>query len=294
MGQEVYADLLFLVNFSMDFLGFYLCARLLHRPLSLWRAVLASALGGVYAVAVLFWTVGRVPAFLLDAVVCVALCALCMAGRRERWSSLLRLSGLYLLISMLLGGAMTLLYSQLNRIPGLTDQVSEDGLSTWLFFGLAVISAVLTTLWGRCFKRATVERHVTVIIEEGEHRVELSGFCDSGNLLREPISGRLVIPVECSLLQEVMPSSLLQAAVSPHISEAVEALPVSLTRRVRLIPARTALGERLMLAIAPEHVYLKDPQEDEAHEVKALIAPTGLTDRADGIAALVPSELMMT
>ena len=45
MGGEVYADLLFLVNFSMDFLGFYLCARLLHRPLSLWRGVLASALG---------------------------------------------------------------------------------------------------------------------------------------------------------------------------------------------------------------------------------------------------------
>jgi hypothetical protein len=91
-----------------------------------------------------------------------------------------------------------------------------------------------------------------------------------------------------------MAPSLLQAAVSPHISEAVEALPVSLARRVRLIPARTALGERLMLAIAPEHVYLREEQEDEAHEVKALIAPTGLTDRADGIAALVPSELMMT
>ena len=35
MGNEVYADLLFLVNFSMDFLCFYLCARLLHRPLTL-------------------------------------------------------------------------------------------------------------------------------------------------------------------------------------------------------------------------------------------------------------------
>lgn len=294
MGQEVYADLLFLVNFSMDFLGFYLCARLLHRPLSLWRALLASALGGVYAVAVLFWTVGRVPAFLLDAVVCVALCALCMAERRERWSSLLRLSGLYLLISMLLGGAMTLLYSQLNRIPGLTDRVSEEGLSAWLFFGLAIISGVLTTLWGRCFKKATVERRVIVIVEEGGRRVELSGLCDSGNLLREPISGRPVIPVECSRLQGVMAPPLLQAATSKHISESVESLPVSLVRRVRLIPARTALGERMMLAIAPEHLYLKEGQEEQAHEVRALIAPTGLTEREDGIAALVPSELMMT
>ena len=91
-----------------------------------------------------------------------------------------------------------------------------------------------------------------------------------------------------------MAPPLLQAATSKHISEAVESLPVSLARRVRLIPARTALGERMMLAIAPEHVYLKEEQEEREHEVRALIAPTALTDKADGITALVPSELMIT
>ncbi|MBR5615806.1 MAG: sigma-E processing peptidase SpoIIGA, partial [Clostridia bacterium] len=195
MEQQVYADLLFLVNFSMDFLGFYLTARLLHRPLSLWRGMLASALGGVYAVAVLFLTVGKVPAFLLDALVCVALCAVAMVGRHEKWKSLLRLCALYLLISVLLGGAMTLLYSQLNRIPGLTDRVSEEGLSTWLFFGLAVVSGVMTALWDRCFKRTTHTR-VDVIVEQGGKSVRLAGLCDSGNLLRDPISAKVVIPAD--------------------------------------------------------------------------------------------------
>ena len=292
MESEVYADLLFLVNFSMDFLSFYLCARLLHRPLSLWRAVLASVAGGVYAVAVLFLTVGKIPAFAIDALVCVALCALCMAGRRERWSSLLRLSGLYLLISMLLGGAMTLLYSQLNRVPGLTDRVSEEGLSTWVFLGLAMVSGVLTTLWGRCFKRATTRRPVAVVVQENGRRAVIPGLCDSGNLLREPISGRLVVPVEGSRLQGVLPEALLRAAASERVSEAVEGLPVDVARRVRLIPARGAVGERMLLGFAPEHVYLQEG--DEQVEVTVLIAPTGLADKADGIAALVPAELMMT
>ena len=35
MEQEVYGDLLFCVNFSMDFLCFYLTAKLLHRRLPL-------------------------------------------------------------------------------------------------------------------------------------------------------------------------------------------------------------------------------------------------------------------
>ena len=102
-----------------------------------------------------------------------------------------------------------------------------------------------------------------------------------------------MIPVEASLLYGVLPSALLQASASERISEAVEALPVSLARRVRLIPAKTATGERLMLAVAPEHVYVKEGEGQQAQEVRALIAPTGLTDKADGIAALVPGELMM-
>ncbi len=292
MGGEVYADLLFLVNFSMDFLGFYLCARLLHRPLSLWRGVLASALGGVYAVAVLFLTVGKVPAFLLDALVCVALCAVAMAGRHERWKSLLRLCALYLLISVLLGGAMTLLYSQLNRIPGLTDQVAEDGLSAWLFFILAIISAVLTALWGRCFKRTTHKR-VDVIIEQNGASVRLAGLCDSGNLLRDPISGKPVIPADTVHLAPLLPPPLLRAVKSDRVTEAIESMPSDVARSVRLIPARTALGERMMIAFAPERIYLCEVGRHDKRQVSALIAPTALTGKKDGIAALVPSELMI-
>jgi stage II sporulation protein GA (sporulation sigma-E factor processing peptidase) len=292
MENEVYADLLFLVNFSMDFLCFYLCARLLHRPLSLWRGMLASALGGIYAVAVLFLTVGKVPAFLLDMLVCVALCAVAMMGKRERWRSLLRLSALYLLVSVLLGGAMTLLYAQLNRIPGLVEKVEEDGLSAWLFFVLAILSAVLSVLWGRCFKRTTHKR-VMIMIEQGEPQVELEGLCDSGNLLRDPISGRPVVPVEAARLSGLLPPLLLKAALSERISEAVEMLPPELARSVRLIPARTALGERMMLAIVPERMYVREVGQTEQRQVSALIAPTKLSERKDGIAALLPSELMI-
>ena len=295
MQGEVYADLLFLVNFSMDFLCFYLCARLLHRPLSLWRGMLASALGGVYAVAVLFLTVGRVPAFLIDALVCVALCAVAMASRREGWRSLLRLSALYLLVSMVLGGVMTALFSQLNRIPGVTDRVSEDGLSTWVFFGIALISAVLTALWGRCFRRTVGKTRVTVIVEQEGKRAELAGIVDSGNLLRDPISGKVVIPANAEQLRGVAPAKLLSIASAIRVSEAVGELPEEMKRRVRLIPARGATGERLMVGWCPEHVYLRQDGETVEREVRALIAPTTLSSRRGGteIAALVPSELMI-
>ena len=293
MGGEVYADLLFLVNFSMDFLCFYLCARLLRRPLSLWRGMLASALGGVYAVVVLFLTMGKVPAFLLDVAVCFALCAVAMMGKQERFRSLARLTALYLLISVLLGGLMTALYAQLNRIPGLVDRVEADGGATWLFFGLSLLSAGLTALWGRCFKKSTRKIEVTVTVENGGHRVLLDGMCDSGNLLRDPISGKCVIPVEISRLQGVFPPVLIRTAASSAVSEEAAKLSGEYARMVRLIPTRTATGERMLVAIAPEHIYVEEKGKGERHEVSALIAPTKLTEKSDGIAALVPSELMI-
>ena len=44
--QEVYADLYFLVNMSMDLLCLNLTAALLHRGVRRWRLLLASAVGG--------------------------------------------------------------------------------------------------------------------------------------------------------------------------------------------------------------------------------------------------------
>ena len=49
MQIDVYADVLFLINFSMDYLCLYITARVLHRKMTLWRILSASALGGIYA-----------------------------------------------------------------------------------------------------------------------------------------------------------------------------------------------------------------------------------------------------
>ena len=66
MGQIVYADLLFLVNFTMDFLCFFVTARILCRPFKVWRCCIASVLGGVYSVVVLFAGFNAVIGLLAD------------------------------------------------------------------------------------------------------------------------------------------------------------------------------------------------------------------------------------
>ena len=51
MEQVVYGDVLFIINFSMDFLSLYVTAKFIHLRLRLVPAIAAAAIGAVYGVA---------------------------------------------------------------------------------------------------------------------------------------------------------------------------------------------------------------------------------------------------
>ena len=291
MEYEVYGDLLFLVNFSMDFLAFYLCARLLHRPLSPLRATLAAALGALYAVAALFSPLHGAAALGVDLLVCLLLCCLAMRRRAERMRELLRLSAVYLLISALLGGVMTLLSNGINRT--LTPEAiprENDGMA--LFSLLAFGATAIVLLLCRVARRARTTRILTLQVTENDDVVTLPALCDSGNLLRDPISARPVIPIDAHGARHIIPQAVLHSAASERLTDAVAALPPELARRVRLIPAKSALGANstLLLAWQPEHLALL--QGKEHREIAAYLAPLPLDTRDKGFCAIVPAELI--
>ena len=60
MEQVVYGDVLFIINFSMDFLSLYVTAKFIHLRLRLVPAIAAAAIGAVYGVSLPeFWTEKR-------------------------------------------------------------------------------------------------------------------------------------------------------------------------------------------------------------------------------------------
>ena len=167
MTTDVYGDILFLINAGMDCLSCLLTARLLRRHIRGGRLALASLLGGVYAVAALFVNVGRAAALALDCLMCLCLCALVFlpgqeAGRR-RWLSVFPACGVYLLVSLVLGGVMTGLYNLLNRAgcPDALAGMGADGPTAWLF-------ALLALLTGGCLVYYFSRRNVRPIIELGQ------------------------------------------------------------------------------------------------------------------------------
>ena len=289
MEVEVYADLLFLINAGMDGLCFLLTARLLHRRVRPWRMILGAVLGGIYAVVSLLLDVGRLTALGVDLLVCLLMCAAVFSGSAKGRGRILVPTGVYFLLSMVLGGIMTALYHLFNRM-GLESRLpaGEEGAGVWLFAVLALAGYGITLLSGRLLGAKASAPCASMVIELDGRSLTLGGILDTGNLLRDPLSGRPVICVRreslAPLLSPTLAAVLCEGADTALLSDSPDA------RRLRLIPADTATGGGLLMGFIPDRVVLQ--YEQRGHSAERDVAVTvaaveGLSDTE----ALIPAEL---
>ncbi len=284
--MDVYADLLFLVNFSMDFLCLYLSVKLLHLPRVRWRMLLAAALGGVYSVVALVISVGSWLSLALDLGVCIGMCAVCAAGKGVHMGRLLLLSGTYFGISALMGGGMTAIYHLLGRADLPLGEVQSDGISAWMFLALAAAAALVAAFGGRLFSKQSAVRTCTVRVRLEGVTWELEGLCDSGNLLCDPISGTPVIIADRQTWLSALPDTLRRLVESE--GRQLDALADG--KRVRIVPMHTAQGSSMVVALLPDEILLAE-QDGKTRAVHALIAPSGQPLASD-YRAVVPATLL--
>ena len=284
----VYGDLLFFVNFCMDFQCLFLSAKLLHRPLHVWRCVLASLLGALYACVALFLSTHGALAFLADCAVCFAMCAIAFCQKGVAFRRLLTPFAAYFAVSLAVGGVMSGLASLLSHV---TLPLGEGGrnISSGAFFFLAAFGGISTFLWGKFCARRARERGAVLQLEIAGKSCTVPCLFDTANLLSDPVGGRPVVLLDFKSAEGVLDPLLLDAARARNTG-AISTLPPSLARRVRLIPAGTATGKGILLALAPDRAFLDTG--GGISPVEVLIAPTELSLGSDEYGGLLPAALM--
>ncbi len=223
--RVIYADVLFMINFSMDYFLLFLTARLLGKRLKKKAAAAASALGGVYAVASVLLPGNSLVALILHIAVSVLLCEMSVPGCGSLGVAV------FYVVSFLIGGGMTAGFALFNRLTG-TEYHPESGAgggtgipAGWLLL-CAVGFGVFTLLTARRAARGRA-RSVRVTVECGDRTVSVTGIPDTGNFLREPLSGLPVILLPKRLLPDPPPE------------------------RMRVVPFRTVNGEGILTGFLP-------------------------------------------
>lgn len=286
MAEEIYGDVLFIINFSMDFLSLYLAGRLMHFDMKAWRVILGASIGAFYGVCELILCLRPIPEMMVTTGVLLLMCLVSFGAKKPRtfFSSAVLAGG----VGMLIGGMMTAAFVRLGQytsyieIGGDIHTVFGD-IPVYLFAVLASASAVATFLIGKLFRKKSSVRTCGLRLSFAGAEKELTALVDSGNLLEEPLSGTPVIFLKKEAA-EILPEELVCAMKS-----GVAELSVSEAGKLRMIPSRTVAGEGILLAAVPEGVLLSQNGVWESR--RALIAVDFTEGDYGGFEALVPEIL---
>ncbi len=289
MEQPIYGDVLFVINFSMDFLSLYLCAKLLHLAPKTWHLVLAAALGAVYGVVSVFLPLPTLLSLAVHIALGALLCVIAFSPRKP--AHLAKSMALFYGIGFLLGGSMTAIYHLLNQYlyedrifyAGNYETVQKNvGARAVLL--LAAVSAVLVFVFGRIFlKQAKTQTARLAFCIDGR-QMELDAMVDSGNLLADSVTGTPVAFVKYDAVKTALPSAWQAFFANPTTAH-LASLPYQMAKRVRILYAVGIAQEKTALfCLRPDAVCV------DGVEQKLLLAFTPPNTRDFGsYTALLPS-----
>ena len=264
--MTVYVDVLFAVNFSMDFISLFICAVVMKRKIYKWRMLLAAAIGGIYGVFEVLCTMHALIAAIVAVLVSFIMCFVAYYEKSIKRFTLMYI--MYWGVSATLGGVMSLLYNFLNKI--LAEQIKNYSFAKVYtgarFFIIASLTAIVSMLFGRFYSSKKDVKHAHLEIKMDGKIYEFDALCDSGNMLIEPISGKSVILVTKS-------SDIGRAIgnVSP--------------KSRRYIPYSAVGGDGVITGALPEYAKIDGSMAD------AVIAPIEKKNFA-GYEAIVPLSLV--
>lgn len=243
--MTVYLDLVMLLNFLVDFLLLLGANRLAGFPADPGRCALAAVLGSVYAGTCML------PGFrFLGNLLwrCVSLCLMSLIAFGFHRNAAKR-CGIFLLLSLALGG-MALCFTRQN------------------FAALALGAAGMWLLCRVCFGDGHIgQEYIPVTLTHLGRTVNFTALRDTGNILRDPVSGEPVMIVSGHIGQA------LTGITAAQMASPVETLASAAIPGLRLIPYH-AVGTNSGLLLA-----MRFPQAfvgRQRRNVLVAFAPEGL------------------
>lgn len=290
MEQEVYIDLLFLINFSMDYLCLYICGKVLRKKLKLIRLISAAATGGAYSVISLFFPFSPTVNLIIDALFCLVICAIAFAEKGRRISSTLVCGFLFVGISMMTGGAMTAIFNFLNKLDLPLDSIEGDGISTYLFAIIAAVAGIITLRSGEIISKRSDIKECNITLTFGGKTAQFFALSDSGNLVKDPLSGKNVVLIDRDALSTLTDITVFDKFLGGH-----QVSTYSGMKGLRIVPIKTASGRSFLPAVIPERLsaeIVTKSGKTLSLDLDALIAPSDIGKSAAGYKAIVPAQIL--
>lgn len=224
----VYADILILVNFIVDYFLLLLSSRFLHKKPRLWRLLAGAAAGGLFSLYIFLPQSNFLCQSAVQILMCAALCLVTFGFGDIK--TFVRSATVLFAVNFAYSGAMIavwLIFKPYGMV--INNSVVYFNISPLFLILFSVIGYFAVVLLRKILKKKFSENtYCDVTVSNGAQSVRLSGIVDSGNSLTDVFGLSQIFITE----QEVVGALLGEEIKNPA--------------RFRKIPCSTVAGEKLL------------------------------------------------
>lgn len=262
--RAVYVDVLFAVNLVINYLLLLSTARFCGVYARRRRILAGAAFGALCAVPLYFASPGVLLSLLIKLCLCAAVTAVTF-GKQGR-GVFPRLCLSFTVISFVFaGGAAALAYIGGTGGISVSGGIPYFGVPSELIFAAAALSYGVLTLIGAA-RGSARQKSSDIGISVDGRSLRLRALSDSGNMLREPISGKPVIVVPATAAASLFADAearILSDLSARDVFDAYSRLTAARAGMFRLAPYKTAGGSGMMIVLRPDAVTVDGRRTDK-------------------------------
>lgn len=261
--MTVYWDIMFLINFTIDYIILYSTAKTVFLKRNFFKMVLGAAIGGIYGIFIFEKSI----VFNILTYILATLLILYVAFSKLNF----KIISTFYIISFLFGGISNYLNNMYGVIKMSNGFIFVENNLFAVLMGV-ILSSFIIVISLKLIKRNVIKHKQIKTVDiffEGKS-VTVSGMLDTGNLLLDPITKYPVILVSFDDIEKIISSDLKK------FLEEKENLCVNINRKIinkiRLIPYKNSNSNDVLKGFKPDYIVIKE--EDERKITDVIIAVT--------------------
>ncbi len=282
--MTIYLDIVFIENLILNYIIIYSVSVILKKPKKYIRIFFGSLIGAIYTVVTYFTGITVYSNVIFKFILSIVIVYISFSPQNIKglWKDLLY----FYLITFVFGGVVFgFIY-----IVRPQDIFLENEIGIEVIIVGAIIAFVLVILGFKIIKNRLRKKEMfcDIRIKINNKMIETKAMIDTGNFLKEPITGKSVIIIEHTLLYEIIPKQILnnlEGIIGGDFSNVAEEIKNEYITRLKLIPF-SSLGKQngMLIGINVDNVEVLRENESiklEKQEIMIGIYNKSLTKNGE-------------
>lgn len=274
---EIYADILIILNFIIDFFLLSLTAKLSNSAVKTLRLVLSSFMASLFSLYIFLPPLNFLFEMLLRLISSAVTVFVCFGFQKTKMY--LKRFIYFYIISFVFAGAMIAVWFLFKpNTMALNNGVVYFNFSPLLLLLSTAVCYGVLVLFRTVFRpeSAKAERMKTEVVLKDKNTCFTTAI-DTGNSIKDPLSGSPVLIADRRVLKNLLGNDY---------GDFLSLSPKKFAERFRLIPVNTVSGKNLLPAVKCDKIIIKEKT------IKNPLIAQSLTDFSDDYDAIINPEVL--